>query len=399
MIPRLRPKIGFDEFQAAIFGSNGISEFEYSFAEIAEQEFAIAFPHGRTGLIALLQVLGSPGQYAVVPAYTCVVVPHAVIYAGQLPKFIDCDSDSVNMDLRAAQKAIGSDTSAVIATSIFGDAVNLDQLDALRARYPSVPIIQDCAHSMFTRWNGRLVHKEGIAALFGLNFGKVITSVFGGMVTTNDGKLAEALRAWRKVHLIEPGWRSSLGKFAYFTAGLSALSPPGFWAMSKIKHSSIIGGFTQYYKPDQIDMPKDYLQQMTNLQARIGTVQTRRYGAIAEHRLSVASLYNELLADTPGLELHLAPNGTSYSYYAPRVNHRERVIELMANQRIELGHVLEYAVPNLPAYAQRNGNEATFPLATQLSQTVVNLPLHVSRKECRRIAGKFRKVVGGLGNE
>ena len=138
---------------------------------------------------------------------------------------------------------------------------------------------------------------------------------------------------------------------------------------------------------------------MTNLQARIGTVQTRRYSNIAEHRLSVASLYNELLTDTPGLELHLAPNGTSYSFYAPRLNNRDLAIELMADHKIELGHVLEYAVPNLPAYAQYIPTGTTFPLATRMAQTVVNLPLHVSRKECCRIAGKFRKVAENLRNE
>ena len=71
-------------------------------------------------------------------------------------------------------------------------------LQEFQKSHPQVKIIQDCAHSFSAQWNGAPVLSEGEAAIFGLNLSKTISSVFGGMVTTNNDQLANEIRTLRQ---------------------------------------------------------------------------------------------------------------------------------------------------------------------------------------------------------
>ena len=195
MIPRFVPPIGLAELAAALASSkpDDIQRFEAAFAKTMGQKHAIAFPYGRTGLVALLRCLGLERREIICPAYTCVVVANAVVTSGNRPGFVDSGPDA-NARLDQVEAAIGNNSGAFIATSIFGNPVDLDALDQIARRHPGLPIIQDCAHSFICEWNGRPVHRQGIAAIFGLNVSKTMTSIFGGMVTTDDDRLAEADR-------------------------------------------------------------------------------------------------------------------------------------------------------------------------------------------------------------
>ena len=198
MIPRLRPSISGADIAAAILGRTSVQEFETSFATLMGQQHAVAFAYGRSGLILLLEVLGLKDAEIICPAYTCVVVAHAIVQSGNKPVFIDSENGGFNMDLDRAEAVIGPRTRALIATSIHGYPVDLDRLDTIRARNTGLIIIQDCAHSFAAKWKGRPVLREGHAAIFGLNISKSMTSIFGGMVTTDDADLARRLRSLRQ---------------------------------------------------------------------------------------------------------------------------------------------------------------------------------------------------------
>ena len=103
---------------------------------------------------------------------------------------MDCNKNDPNMNLDLIQENITENTKAIIVTSIFGNPINLEKLNKIRERNPKIYVIQDCAHSFLTRSENQETHKQGIAAFFGLNFGKMITSIFGGMITTDDDNLA-----------------------------------------------------------------------------------------------------------------------------------------------------------------------------------------------------------------
>ena len=140
MIPRLKASLGWLEIKAVFSRSGGsdVNGFERSFAQLAKQKHAIAFPYGRTALVAIIRALDLHGAEIICPSYTCVVVPHAIVTSGNTPVFIDSAQDDFNMDLELVDKAVTSGTRVIICTSIFGHPVNLDHLDVMRNRYPEI---------------------------------------------------------------------------------------------------------------------------------------------------------------------------------------------------------------------------------------------------------------------
>jgi len=127
MIPRLAPALGWGELFSALTppARDERERYESEFARELGHAHALAFPYGRTGLALLLEALGLSVREIILPAYTCVVVPHAIVTSGNEPVFIDSREDDYNMDLDLAEAAINERTGALVATSIHGHPVDL----------------------------------------------------------------------------------------------------------------------------------------------------------------------------------------------------------------------------------------------------------------------------------
>lgn len=376
MIPRLSPTVGFDEILACCLPAplSRVQEFENAFAQLMDQEEAVAFPYGRTGLVCLLEALGIRNKEVICPAWTCVVVPHAVVQSGNEPVFVDCARENYNMDLAAAEHETGPGTGAIIATSIFGQPVDLDALDRLRAAHPDIPVIQDCAHSFAARWNGRPVQKEGIAALFGLNVSKLITSIFGGMVTTDDRSLATELRKVRALRIASPSRLKAWKCRAYFPAAVGSLFPPVYGLVNALERSGFLDRFVKYYDETKICMPSDWLEGMTGVQGAVGLRQIKRYKQIIEARQRAAAFYTEHLKEISGITLPAWHEGATWSHYTIRVKSREELLRAALIQGIQLGRLIEYCIPDMATYKQRPGYRDC-PEARLLAGEAVNLPV------------------------
>ncbi|MEQ1652039.1 MAG: DegT/DnrJ/EryC1/StrS family aminotransferase [Hyphomicrobium sp.] len=389
MIPRLRPAVTLADVSAAVRGADSVEAFEQAFAVLMGQRFAVAFPYGRTGLLLLLEALGLQNREIICPAYTCVVVPHAIVLSGNTPVFVDSASDSFNMNLDAAEAAITADTGALIATSIHGYPVDLDRLTELRQRHPHVLIIQDCAHSFAAEHRGHPVQQAGVAAIFGLNVSKLMTSIFGGMVTTDDALLARRLRDVRAARLSAPSLLRGPQRAAYLAAATLALTPTLFTIVDRIRQRGLIDRYTEYYDETVIDMPADYLIGMSRAEASVGVRQAAAYPAIIEHRRRIAGLYDDLLRGHSEIMPPPLVDGATYSHYVPRVADPLRVCAEMAKAGIELGRLIDYCVPDMPAYAAYVRPGDTYAITRLLNREVINLPLHVDDETARYIAGQL----------
>ena len=391
MIPRLRPNISKDELNSVIFGKSSVADFEIEFASFTDQRHAIAFPYGRTALYILLKALNIENKEIIVPAYTCVVVPHAIVSSGNKPIFVDCSQNDPNMNFDLIQEKISKKTKAIIVTSIFGNPINLKKLNKIREKNPQLFIIQDCAHSFLTRSENIETHKQGIAAFFGMNFGKMITSIFGGMITTDDDKLAYLIREKRDQLLISDNGLKSITRMIYLFLANASLSPFFYKFVYKIKEKGLIDNFVKYYKEDKIDMPRDFLKLMTSTEAKVGIQQIRKYKKIVSNRKKLAMLYNEYLKGCPGIILPKITTGSTYTFYAPRVRNRQEVISLMAKRGIELGNVLEYSIPYMKSYS--SDIDQTYPNSLNYAKSVINLPMHICEKKCIYVASELKNIL------
>ncbi len=392
MIPRFVPPIGPAELVAALTPSaqDDVARFEAAFANIMGQKHAVAFPYGRTGLLALLNCLGLADREVICPAYTCVVVPNAVVKSGNRPAFADSGADG-NARLDHVGDLIGEKTGAVIATSIFGNPVDLDTLGEITQRHPELPVIQDCAHSFLCEWAGQPVNKRGISAIYGLNVSKTMTSIFGGMVTTDNESLAQALIRWRAERLTPAGWGKMISRLCYALAVAPAFWPPLFAVTDRLRRAGLLDRFTRYYDESEIDMPADYLAALTPVEARVGRVQTGKLKDMIAARRAYNSYYREALTDLPALAWVDCPPGSSISHVATRVANRDSVRAEAARRGVELGEVIEYSVPELAAYRRLIGQETDYPVAGVLSRTTINLPTSLRFEQ-----GKADKVIGVL---
>jgi dTDP-4-amino-4,6-dideoxygalactose transaminase len=375
VIPRFRPLIERAELVAMLSrgGADDRARFEAAFAQAIGSRHAIAFPYGRTALRLLLESRGIVGREVIMPAYTCVVVAHAVVASGNRPVFIDCGADG-NMDLDLAEQAMSANTAAIVPTSVFGHSVDLDRLDALRTRHPGVLVIQDCAHSFTCEWHGRAVARAGHAAFFGCNISKVATSIFGGMVTTDDPDLATALRGARDLRLSRPGPARAFSQALYAFGAALAFHPSFYSLTDALRRTGMLTRLERYYDEQTIEMPADHLVDITRLQARVGAVQIGRLGDFIAARRRYAHYYHERLEAHPGIRFLPASHGSSYSHVAALVDDRERICARAHARGVELGRVIDYCIPSMPSYASVPQGRA-WPRACHFSRHVVNLPL------------------------
>ncbi len=393
MIPRLKPYLDWRELLAAFSWphQDDVGRFEQAFAAKMGQKYAIAFPYGRTGLMLLLEALGLKNKEIICPAYTCVVVPHAIVYSGNIPVFVDSQEDDFNMNLDFVPEAITDKTGAIIATSIFGYPVDLDKLDNIRRTYPHIYIIQDCAHSFAAEWKGRTVQKEGNASIFGMNISKLITSIFGGMVTTDDGELLEKLKALRDDRLKPASFAKSICRLLYLIAVYPTFWEPVYGLINRLERSGLLNFFVKYYDESVIDMPADYLEKMSPVEARVGQVQLEKYDAIVAHRRKMAALYHEHLQDISELLLPPLVEGATYSHYVPVVQGRDTVLQQALRKGIQLGWLIEYGIPEMKAYGGHLSTD--FPNAAQYALTTINLPLCEGIKVAREVIRVISTII------
>ena len=121
MIPRLSPNIEWSQFSENFLKFSTVAEFEKAFAELSSSRFAIAFPYGRTAILCLLKALGLHRKKILCPAFTCVVVPHAITFSENFPIFIDSMQDSFLMDFNLASEvpSLDQEVGAIIATQLW----------------------------------------------------------------------------------------------------------------------------------------------------------------------------------------------------------------------------------------------------------------------------------------
>ena len=210
MIPRLKPYFDFQEVKTAFkFGEKALEKFEREFAQTFKTKYALAFPYGRSAIYAILKALNIENSEIIIPAYTCIVVPHAVVLSGNIPRFVDTKSDDYNLDLDEAIKKINDKTKAIIPGNIFGYPVDLDKLEKIKQVKKDVLIIQDCAHCFDAEFQGKSICNQRDIAIFGLNISKQISSVFGGMLTTNNKELYQKIKEYRDKRFKKPSFLRS----------------------------------------------------------------------------------------------------------------------------------------------------------------------------------------------
>lgn len=391
MIPRFKPWLGWAEFRTLFRRNRGaVKRFEREFARTFGAVDAVAFPHGRSALWGFFKAIGISDAEIVLPAYTCSVVAHAISLSGNRPRFVDIRLSDYNMDLDLLPAAINENTRAVIATHLFGYPLDLSRLESIiaeaEAKYgQKIWLIQDCAHSFGATWNGRLVGESGDVALYALNISKMMTSIFGGILTFRERTLASQVRSLRDAQFRSHSWLKPLHRRLYLLAVYVAFSRPVYALTRWLQECTpVLDRLTKsYHLDDRIAFPPGYDCQMLDIDAAVGLEQIKKYHEIIARRRANAAYYDGHLK-RPNWILPPLMQGATYSHYVIRVPDRKEAKAHMSRQGIELGELIQYSVPNLNSY-KIDGEH--FDNALIASCCTINLPLQadLSEKDLRMV--------------
>jgi perosamine synthetase len=205
LLPYGRQSLDEEDIQAAVdvlksdWLTTGpkVGEFEERFATWVGAKHAVSFSSGTAALHAAAFAAGlKSGDKAITSPMTFCATANCVLYQGATPVFADVSADTLNLDPREVSKKISSRAKAVIAVDYAGHPADLIALRDLAAQHGLV-LIEDACHALGAEHLGKRVGGIADMTVFSFHPVKHLTTGEGGMVTTNNPKLAETLRRFR----------------------------------------------------------------------------------------------------------------------------------------------------------------------------------------------------------
>jgi dTDP-4-amino-4,6-dideoxygalactose transaminase len=173
---------------------NVAATFANDFAAYHGANYGLALTNGTHTLEAALAACEvGEGDEVIVPGMTFVASASAALAVNATPILVDVDSDTLCIDVAAAEAAITQRTRAIVAVHVAGAAADLDALLELCERH-DLALIEDCAHAHGTFWRGRGVGSWGDFGSFSMQRSKLMTAGEGGVLICNDEGLRD--RAW-----------------------------------------------------------------------------------------------------------------------------------------------------------------------------------------------------------
>lgn len=191
ILPRLRQIWASGEL------TNGrtVSELETNVAALLPGREVVAVSSCTSGLMLALRALDVEGE-VLLPSFTFTATAHAVVWAGCTPVFVDCNADTLNVDIADLVAKITPRTRAIVAVYVSGNPPALEALEDI-ARKHGLRLILDAAHALGSTYQGRPAGTFGDAEVFSLSPTKTITTCEGGLVSLRDPQIAQRLRIGR----------------------------------------------------------------------------------------------------------------------------------------------------------------------------------------------------------
>jgi len=357
-----------------------ISQYEEAFSQFLNTSFATTFWKGRTALYAILKALNiGPGDEVILPAFTCVVVPNAVIHAGAIPVYVDIKPNTYNIDPQAVSEKITSKTRALIVQHTFGIPAELDSLVDIAQRH-NLLVIEDCAHSLGSTYNNKLLGTFGAAAFFSSQWSKPYTTGLGGIAVTASASMEKQLKSIQGRFMEPPTQQVSKLRLQYFLYQ-QLFSPRLYWmALSTLHKLSAYNLFIGSSSKAELEgiVPFDLAWKMSSYQAKIGFQQIKKIHHNLSHRRQLTEFYEKNLCDRGWANPESPRNGTTeFLRYPLRVANKWDLLESARKAKIEIGSwfesVLHPIANSLEVYGYRNGQ---CPIAERTAKEIINLPLH-----------------------
>lgn len=344
-----------------------IQTFEEAFAQTVGAKYAVAVSSGTAALHAAVFVAGvDPSHEVVTTPMTFAATANCVRYLGGTVVFADVEKQGLNLDPVKVEESITPKTKAIITVDYSGQPSDLDELNNLALRN-GLTVIEDASHSLGAMYKGNKVGALADLTTFSFHPVKLITTGEGGMVTTNNPKLAANLRRFR-THGIATEFRDRQGEW------------PWFYEMEEL-------GFNY---------------RLTDLQSALGLSQLRKLSQWITRRRQIANQYTSAFATLPEIETPtIVPDReSSWHLYVIQLNlERLRVGRsevFRALQAENIGVNVHYIpVPWHPYYQFLGYKKGEWPVTENAYERLLSLPIFpaMTDKDVEDVIEAVTKVV------
>jgi perosamine synthetase len=374
-----------------------IARFERAFADRLGVRDAVTASYGRMAFYYILKAFGFPaGAEVIVPALTFWVVPEMVRVAGLTPVPADVNPRTFNLDPRAFERAITDRTVAVVPTHLYGLPCDMDAILAIAERH-GLAVIEDCAHALGARQDGRLAGTFGDAAFFSFQTLKPLNTYGGGAAIVRD----PALRARVRAHAEAEKWPTEERVNNRLKLGTAqrVFSRPGvftFTAYPALLVAALWKARPDVYLWEKIrpldPLPESYPERYANVQAAIGVASLPHLDQWTAETQANARVMNEALRDLPGVHPPFVPEGAEHVYYQYSVYTPDR--DALVRRALRCGVDVEtFHVDVWPTVAHLARDIQT-PAAVRACH-VVQMPVYAALGQpmARRVALRIRALL------
>ena len=332
-----------------------VSQFENNFAKYHKVKHAIAVNSCTTGLHLVLAASGiGPGDEVIVPSFTWVSTANAVLYCGAKPILADVDTNTNNINLESIISKITKKTKAVIVVHLFGLCFDIDEIK--KRINKKILIFEDCACAAGAKVNKKYAGSMGTAGVFSFHPRKVITTGEGGMITTNDKKLAEKINILRN---------------------------HGASISEEQRHN----GPKPHILPDFNALGYNY--RMTDIQGSVGIAQLKKLKEILEYRKKWAIYYLNELSNIEWITLPVYDKHIVHGWQSFVIHIKQKKSPLSRNNLMQ--YLLDNGVATRPgthaihmlSYYKKKYDykKSDFPNARDCNNNAMALPLHNKMKK------------------
>lgn len=346
-----------------------INELEKRICEVTGAKYAVAIANGTAALhVACLAAGIKEGDEVITTPITFAASANCALYCGAKPVFADIDSNTYNIDPDDIERKITENTRAVVAVDFTGQAVEIERIKDI-CKKNNLIFIEDGAHSIGTKYNGKGVGSLADMTTFSFHPVKTITGGEGGAITTNSKELYEKLILFR-AHGI--------------TRDLNKLENEchGPW----------------YY--EQIDMGYNY--RITDIQAALIISQLDKLDLFVKRRKEIVDKYNEAFSDMPELivQKEIKESDTARHLYIVQLDidklnaNRLDIFEALKSENV-CCNVHYIPVYYFPHYERLGYKRGICPNAEKLYDNMFSIPLYygMTDEDVQSVIEAIRKVI------
>ena len=379
-IPLSKPSISEDEITAVadVLRSGWITtgaknaELEQLVCDITGARYAVALTSATAGMHLLLKALDiGPGDEVITPSMTWVSTANQIELCGATPVFVDVNRDTLMVEADMIEPLITERTRLIVPVHYAGASLDLAPLRQLAEKH-GIPLVEDAAHAIGTKYDGQPVGQSG-TAIFSFHPIKNITTGEGGMFCTDDGKLAEKIRQLR-----------------FHGLGVDAFDRE-----------------TQGRSPQAEVLTPGYKYNLPDMNAVLGIGQLKRLDDLNNRRAEIARLYTELLSEVDEIQPLQVPDYAMthcWHLYIIRLDIESMAISrdgfMQALKEKQVGSGLHFrATHTQKYYREKYADTVVLPDTEWNSERICSLPLYpdMTDDDVYRVVDTIKQVIAEPG--